>query len=90
MPSFIEIGGSSRKFSKKLVDLTQNDPNVRSVGKLTADLIAINKCGSDIRRHSHNTRQEPREATRRVNNATITRVPRHCIQIGGSNLVNWE
>ena len=26
MPNFIEIGGGSRKFSKKLVDLTRNDP----------------------------------------------------------------
>ena len=26
MPNFIEIGGASRKFSKKLVDLTRNDP----------------------------------------------------------------
>ena len=28
MPNFIEIGGGSRKFSKKLVDLTRNDPSV--------------------------------------------------------------
>ena len=28
MPNFIEIGGGSRKFSKKLVDLTRNDPTV--------------------------------------------------------------
>ena len=28
MPNFIEIGGGSRKFSKKLVDLTRNDPYV--------------------------------------------------------------
>ena len=28
MPNFIEIGGGSRKFSKKLVDLTRNDPIV--------------------------------------------------------------
>ena len=27
MPNFIEIGGGSRKFSKKLVDLTRNDPH---------------------------------------------------------------
>ena len=27
VPNFIEIGGGSRKFSKKLVDLTRNDPN---------------------------------------------------------------
>ena len=27
MPNFIEIGGGSRKFSKKLVDLTRNDPS---------------------------------------------------------------
>ena len=26
MPNFIEIGGGSRKFSTKLVDLTRNDP----------------------------------------------------------------
>ena len=26
MPNFIEIGVGSRKFSKKLVDLTRNDP----------------------------------------------------------------
>ena len=26
MPNFIEIGGGSRKFSKKSVDLTRNDP----------------------------------------------------------------
>ena len=96
---------------------------------------------------SHNTRQEPREATRRVNNATMlsntnliyiymfillyancvvmycvsfdvvvgnklylilsylilsylqsrvsllcetSRVPRRCVQISGTNLVNWE
>ena len=26
MPNFVEIGGGSRKFSKKLVDLTRNDP----------------------------------------------------------------
>ena len=44
--------------------------------------------------HSHNTRQESREATRRINNATITRVtthfPRRCLQITGTlpNLVN--
>ena len=30
MPNFIEIGGGSRKFSKKLVDLTRNDPNGKS------------------------------------------------------------
>ena len=39
--------------------------------------------------HSHNTRQEPREATRRINNATITRVtphvPRRCVQITGTS-----
>ena len=57
--------------------------DVISVGKLTADLIAINKCGSDVVTsgvgHSHNTRQEPREATRRrVNNATITTVTPVC------------
>ena len=28
MPNFIEIGVGSRKFSKKLVDLTRNDPSV--------------------------------------------------------------
>ena len=28
MPNFIEIGVGSRKFSKKLVDLTRNDPGV--------------------------------------------------------------
>ena len=28
MPNFIEIGGVTRKFSKKLVDLTRNDPCV--------------------------------------------------------------
>ena len=28
VPNFIEIGGGSRKFSKKLVDLTRNDPSV--------------------------------------------------------------
>ena len=27
VPNFIEIGGGSRKFSKKWVDLTRNDPN---------------------------------------------------------------
>ena len=27
VPNFIEIGGGSRKLSKKLVDLTRNDPN---------------------------------------------------------------
>ena len=26
VPNLIEIGGGSRKFSKKLVDLTRNDP----------------------------------------------------------------
>ena len=35
--------------------------------------------------HSHNTRQEPREATRRINNGRITRVTPHvpcrCVQI---------
>ena len=30
MPNFIEIGGGSRKFSKKLVDLTRNDPILKS------------------------------------------------------------
>ena len=29
MPNFIEIGVGSRKFSKKLVDLTRNDPEVK-------------------------------------------------------------
>ena len=62
------------------------------MGKLTADFIAINKCGSDFRSssgvaRSHNTRQETREATRRINNATIARVtphvPRRCLQIRG-------
>ena len=28
MLNFIEIGGGSRKFSKKLVDLTRNDPDI--------------------------------------------------------------
>ena len=41
MPNLIEIGGGSRKFSKKLVDLTRNDPNtatgwVKNVGQLLA------------------------------------------------------
>ena len=42
--------------------------------------------------HSHNTRQEPREATRRINNATMTvsdsvtpRIPRRCVQISGTS-----
>ena len=57
------------------------------MGTLTADFIAINKCGIA---HSHSTRQEPREATRRINNAsgaTITlysvtaHVPRRSVQI---------
>ena len=62
------------------------------MGKLTADFIAINKCGSEFRSssgvaRSHNTRQETREA--RINNATITRVtphvPRRCVQITGTS-----
>ena len=55
MPNLKQIGGGH---CKTLVDLTWNDPNVRSVGKLIADLIAINKCGSDVVMsgvaHSHN------------------------------------
>ena len=43
MPNFIEIGGGSRKFSKKLVDMTRNDPYVnfpRGKNKATSiDLI---------------------------------------------------
>ena len=35
MPNFIEIGGGSRKFSKKLVDLTRNDP----IAKLAMTMI---------------------------------------------------
>ena len=35
--------------------------------------------------HSHNSRQEPRQATRRINNATISRVPRRCVQISGTS-----
>ncbi len=39
--------------------------------------------------HSHNTRQETRESTRRINNATITsvtpHVPRRCVQITGTS-----
>ena len=31
VPNFIEIGGGSRKFSKKLVDLTRNDPGVTAI-----------------------------------------------------------
>ena len=31
VPNFIEIGGGSRRFSKKLVDLTRNDPCVPNV-----------------------------------------------------------
>ena len=33
MPNFIEIGGGSRKFSKKLVDLTRNDPCVKKMSE---------------------------------------------------------
>ena len=61
------------------------------MGKLTADFIAINKSvevTSEVA-HSHNTRQEPREAMRRINNSTITRVtphvPRRCVQITGTS-----
>ena len=32
MPNFIEIGGVTRKFSKKLVDLTRNDPVANVAG----------------------------------------------------------
>ena len=31
MPNVIEIGVGSRKFSKKLVDLTRNDPSVKHI-----------------------------------------------------------
>ena len=31
MPNFIEIGGVTSIFSKKLVDLTQNDPDIDAV-----------------------------------------------------------
>ena len=35
MPNLIEIGGGSRKFSKKLVDLTRNDPRDKSAKDFT-------------------------------------------------------
>ena len=46
MPNFIEIGGVTRKFSKKLVDLTWNDPN--GIEVLTPIVIAHAKDHSDV------------------------------------------
>ena len=40
VPNFIEIGGGSRKFSKKLVDLTRNDPKVFRNGARTSLLLS--------------------------------------------------
>ena len=58
------------------------------MGKLTADFIAISKCGSDFRSRTF-TQYEAREATHRINNATITsvtpHVPRRCVQITGTS-----
>ena len=39
MPNFIEIGVGSRKFCKKLVDLTRNDPDALPLGELIRRLI---------------------------------------------------
>ena len=60
--------------------------NLSSVGKPTIDLIAIIKIRSQLSCtfQAHSTR---REDTRRVNNTTITRVPRHCLQISVVRLV---
>ena len=37
MPNFIEIGVGSRKFSKKLVDLTRNDPIINVTVETPSD-----------------------------------------------------
>ena len=51
------------------------------MGKPTLDLIAIIKIGSQ-ESHTFQAHSMRREATRRrVNNTTITRVPRRCLQI---------
>ena len=62
---------------------TRCPANLSSLGKLTADFIAIIKFGSRNSRtfKAYNTRQD---AKRRINKATITRVPRCCIQISGA------
>ena len=41
VPNFIEIGGGSRKFSKKLVDLTRNDPLVLDLEHSSTGLLFL-------------------------------------------------
>ena len=42
VPNFIEIGGGSRKFSKKLVDLTRNDRSTKGSVALYGSTAGIN------------------------------------------------
>ena len=65
---------------------------------MTADLITIiiiNKCGSDVGSHTF-TKYEARakrshaQSKQCHNHPFHSRVPRRCVQISGTNLVNWE
>ena len=52
MPNFIEIGGVTRKFSKKLDDLTRNDPIV--------GLYIVNKIREEREGWNHGEREDGR------------------------------